>query len=226
MNERQLEKHKLKETLEIIHETLNEEKQELKDLYNTFIGNRDELLKVAEHKKIHISNLETSLDKPYFARIDFTYDDGETHTIYIGKNGVSQKTNIVITDWRAPISSLYYDAEVGECNFEAPDGTIRGIMSLKRQYEIEKGKLIDYFDVDLVDEKFRICTISNQLAKGLEFDAVIINNASEDIYSSSNTLDMKLLYVAITRALHELDIVYTDELSKPLHNLKIRKLVK
>lgn len=71
---------------------------------------------------------------------------------------------------------------------------------------------------DLSDERFRICTISNQLAKGLEFDAVIINNANENIYSSSNSLDMKLLYVAITRALHELDIVYTGEVSKPLEN--------
>ena len=71
---------------------------------------------------------------------------------------------------------------------------------------------------DLSDERFRICTISNQLAKGLEFDAVIINNANEKIYSSSNSLDMKLLYVAITRALHELDIVYTGEVSKPLEN--------
>ena len=71
---------------------------------------------------------------------------------------------------------------------------------------------------DLSDERFRICTISNQLAKGLEFDAVIINNANENTYSSSNSLDMKLLYVAITRALHELDIVYTGEVSKPLEN--------
>jgi DNA helicase II / ATP-dependent DNA helicase PcrA len=62
---------------------------------------------------------------------------------------------------------------------------------------------------DLSDERFKICTISNQLAKGLEFDAVIINNASETIYSSDKNLDMKLLYVAITRALHELDIVYS-----------------
>ena len=69
---------------------------------------------------------------------------------------------------------------------------------------------------DLSVDKFRICTISNQLAKGLEFDAVIINNACEDIYSSQNNLDMKLLYVAITRALHELDIVYSGELTKPL----------
>ena len=69
---------------------------------------------------------------------------------------------------------------------------------------------------DLTDEKFKICTISNQLAKGLEFDAVIINNVCEDVYSSKNNLDMKLLYVAITRALHELDIIYSGKLTKPL----------
>ena len=45
---------------------------------------------------------------------------------------------------------------------------------------------------DLIDEKFRVCTISNQLAKGLEFDAVILNNANEEIYSSNSSLDMLL----------------------------------
>lgn len=69
---------------------------------------------------------------------------------------------------------------------------------------------------DLTDRKFKICTISNYLSKGLEFDAVIINNASEEIYSSNNDLDMKLLYVAITRALHELTIIYNKDLTKPL----------
>ena len=69
---------------------------------------------------------------------------------------------------------------------------------------------------DLTDKKFKICTISNYLSKGLEFDAVIINNASEEIYSSNNDLDMKLLYVAITRALHELTIIYNGDLTKPL----------
>ena len=74
-------------------------------------------------------------------------------------------------------------------------------------------------DDDLNEEQFKICTISNQLAKGLEFDAVIINNANEEIYSSNSSLDMKLLYVAITRALHELDIIYTGELTKPINNI-------
>ena len=46
-------------------------------------------------KKIHISNLETSLERPYFARIDFTSEeDGKTSTIYIEKNGVMKDTNI------------------------------------------------------------------------------------------------------------------------------------
>ena len=43
---------------------------------------------------------------------------------------------------------------------------------------------------------------------------------------------MKLLYVAITRALHELDIIYTEKLTKPLNdafekgNLKYLKKTK
>lgn len=151
MEDLQIEREKLEQTLEIIKELLNVEKVDLEKLYKDFIGNRDELWSIADRKKIHISNLETSLDRPYFARIDFTSEeDGKTSTVYIGKNGVMKDTNIIVTDWRAPISSLYYDAEVGKCSFETPSGTINGEMLLKRQYEIENGKLIEYFDVDLV----------------------------------------------------------------------------
>ena len=145
------EKAKLKQILEIINIVLKDEQLDLQKLYKDFIGDREELWRIADTKKLHITNLETSLNKPYFARIDFTAEDtGKTSTIYIGNNGVMQGTDIVVTDWRAPISSLYYDAEVGKCSFEAPTGEIKGNMSLKRQYEIEAGKLLEYFDVDLV----------------------------------------------------------------------------
>ena len=147
----ELEKEKLKQTIEIINEVLSEEKFNLQNLFDNFIGSREDLWKIADNKKIHISNLETSLDKPYFARIDFTSeDDGRTSTVYIGKNGVAKNADIVVTDWRAPISSLYYDSELGECSYESPKGIIHGNMSLKRQYEIENGELKEYFDVDLV----------------------------------------------------------------------------
>ena len=147
----ELEKEKLFKTIEIIKAILVDKEEELKNLFNNFIGDREELWKIADMKKIHIRNLKTSVNKPYFARIDFTSDeDGKVSTVYIGKNGVIKNTDIIVTDWRAPISSLYYDAEIGRCSFEVPNGTISGNMSLKRQFEIELGELQEYFDVDLV----------------------------------------------------------------------------
>ena len=50
------------------------------------------------------------------------------------------------------------------------------------------------------------------LSKGLEFDAVIVT-CIEDDYACSN-LDIKLLYVAITRALHKMDIIRLPEKMK------------
>lgn len=155
MNEIELKKEKVKleETLEIIQEVLGDEKENLKKIFDNFIGTREELWKIADRKKMHISNLEVSTSKPYFARIDFTSEeDGKTSVVYIGKNGVSKGSDIIVTDWRAPISSLYYDAEIGDCSFKAPSGVIKGNMSLKRQYEINDGKLEKYFDVDLVSQ--------------------------------------------------------------------------
>ena len=151
MKDLELERKRLEETIGVIRNLLHVEEKDLENLYKSFVGPIDELWTIADRKKIHISNLETSLEKPYFARIDFTSDvDGKTSTIYIGKNGIIHDNSIVVTDWRAPISSLYYDSEVGKCAYEAVDKTITGEMTLKRQFEIENRELLQYFDVDLV----------------------------------------------------------------------------
>ena len=151
MKDLELEKENLKNTIEVIKEVLTEEEAALNDVYNNFIGNKEELQRIANSKKLHIKNLTFSKDKPYFARVDFTTNtDNKKYSIYIGKNGVSKGSDIVVTDWRAPISSLYYDSEIGKCSYEAPEGIITGDLSLKRQYEIENGTLLDYIDVDLV----------------------------------------------------------------------------
>lgn len=62
-----------------------------------------------------------------------------------------------------------------------------------------------------------IIVVPAHLAKGLEFDAVIISDASADQYTLSD-MDTKLLYVAMTRAMHFLDIRYTGELTPLLRN--------
>ena len=72
--------------------------------------------------------------------------------------------------------------------------------------------------------------LTSALANGLEFDAVIINDASSNTYDINDNVDMHLLYVACTRALHKLEILYDKELC-PVFNItrefpSSRKLVK
>ena len=69
---------------------------------------------------------------------------------------------------------------------------------------------------DNVDYDSGICSLSSELSKGLEFDAVILTDASEDKYSSKDNTDMKNLYVSMTRPLHELEILYDGEITLPL----------
>ena len=99
-----------------------------------------------------ISLMKRTIKKPYFARIDFARDgEKNVEKLYIGKVGVMDEDNNNITiDWRAPISSMYYDSNLGRTSYEAPEGTCTGEMLVKRQYEIEDGKLQSYQDVDTV----------------------------------------------------------------------------
>lgn len=64
-----------------------------------------------------------------------------------------------------------------------------------------------------------LCIMPSYLSKGLEFDSVILYNAN-DINYTENNIDMKLLYVAITRAMHELYINYNGNLTNFLHSLE------
>lgn len=57
-----------------------------------------------------------------------------------------------------------------------------------------------------------IMVVPAHLSKGLEFDAVIIADASASKYREGE-MDLKLLYVAMTRAMHILDIHYTGVLT-------------
>jgi len=88
----------------------------------------------------------------------------------------------------------------------------------KTQQEAEKvhSKLKDLIKINLVKplngtiEK-RVLVIPSYMAKGLEFDAVIVYGADKANYSTE--FDRKLLYIACTRALHRLVLYYTGEKS-------------
>lgn len=55
-----------------------------------------------------------------------------------------------------------------------------------------------------------LSVIPAYLVKGLEFDAVIVADAARSAYGLTNR-DAKLLYVACTRALHELHLFHTGD---------------
>jgi DNA helicase II / ATP-dependent DNA helicase PcrA len=81
---------------------------------------------------------------PYFGRIDFKAEaDTESSPIYLGIASFADETlrANLIYDWRAPISSMFYDFELGEAFYHTPSGNIAGNISLKRQYKIRDGKM-------------------------------------------------------------------------------------
>ena len=82
---------------------------------------------------------------PYFGRIDFLEkkENSKVMPIYIGIHTFydPESRAALIHDWRAPVSSMFYDHELGEAGYRSPSGEIKGVISLKRQYRIRGGKM-------------------------------------------------------------------------------------
>lgn len=89
---------------------------------------------------------------PYFGRIDFIENgEAEAERIYIGLASCldEKEEHFLIYDWRAPISSLYYNYSPGKAEYEVPGETIEGEMVLKRQFMIKNGTLKAMFNTDM-----------------------------------------------------------------------------
>lgn len=82
---------------------------------------------------------------PYFGRIDFLEkkENSKVMPIYIGIHTFydPESRATLIHDWRAPVSSMFYDHELGEAGYRSPSGEIKGEIFLKRQYRIRGGKM-------------------------------------------------------------------------------------
>ncbi|RFU70945.1 helicase [Peribacillus saganii] len=102
-------------------------------------GNSEKLLSVLRRLK----------NSPYFGRIDFK-DENETvpEKIYIGIGSFfdEETETFLVYDWRAPISSVYYDYSLGSASYTAPYGTIHGSLELKRQFVIKNSSIVSMFD--------------------------------------------------------------------------------
>ena len=202
------EQDKLSEVTSLVLQQINEMAQTLQDrrkdlteankaiwAETPLIRNMDDALnlitissEIAQHERqyatanIKLGQLKNMLNSPYFARIDFIEDGFSVESVYIGRNSLFDGEVFHVYDWRAPISSLYYDYGVGRASFSVPlepgkENIITGEIVLKRQYHIVGGELIFLFDSELaIDDEIlqfelarateaRIKTIINTIQK-------------------------------------------------------------
>ena len=165
--DRESEELYLKETLKVIEDNLanysgevTRMQAEIDEMLEHYHDNDVELwtilnntITLNDHMKRNLVRNERAKNKPYFGRIIFhdeTLDKDES--LYIGKGGISKdNTNWMVVDWRAPVANAYYENGLGKCSYEAPGGKELPIdLKLKRTFEIEEGKLLDYFDTEVV----------------------------------------------------------------------------
>lgn len=100
--------------------------------------------------------------------------------------------------------------------FEQGYESIAVICKTMKEAEEVEGRLGSLVNVKLLndeDSKVKNCALvmPSYLAKGLEFDAVLIYDCSAENYK--NEFDKRLIYIACTRALHKLNIYYTGNRS-------------
>lgn len=153
MDEEILEKERQK--LQEILKKMDVQEQEIKNYIaerstNFKLENMAEANVMASQVK-KLDDIKKIKDKPYFARMDFKENSKELEAFYIGKISLldSKTAYPIIVDWRAPIANLYYEGKLGDASYEALGERIEGEILLKRQYIIEKQKLLKYVDINV-----------------------------------------------------------------------------
>lgn len=167
IRERQREEKHLQECVNVIQGNIddyiqkyNELNAETKELYDNYRSDNPELhndlvigLDMKSMMQRTLNRNLLALKRPYFGRIDYKETkEEESFCLYLGKNGIRKNTyDNLIVDWRAPISSVYYDSDIGKSSYLTPFGeNIEILLDLKRTYEISDSKLIDFYDSDVI----------------------------------------------------------------------------
>ncbi|MBS6195547.1 MAG: ATP-binding domain-containing protein [Clostridiales bacterium] len=165
-SERHSEEQHLQSCLEIIRENIRryEEKEadykrEVTELFQAVRkGEGDSYGQLAagksilEHTRNALRKNRAALQKAYFGRVD--YEDktfGAFESRYIGKNGVTRNSDdVVVVDWRAPISSVYYENEAGEGSYDVPgNDPVEIDLKKKRTFDIQGEELLGFYDDDV-----------------------------------------------------------------------------
>lgn len=93
------------------------------------------------------------MKQPYFAKVTLKFPSGAPRDIYIGSTGMTDENRRhFIVDWRSPVAEVYYNQANGKTSYEANGRTINCELTLRRQFDITRDKLNDYFDTTVAIE--------------------------------------------------------------------------
>lgn len=154
-------------------------------------------LQEIENAHYDISFYEKLKNSPYFARVDFTPNrTGRKQEIYIGLKTLQEKDtyNTLVCDWRAPISSLFYDDfNSSDAYFNAPSGVMEGKLLLKRQYKFQNGELKGFVNSDIkIDDDILRDVLGENTHEHLR---VIVNSIQREQNKAIRYSDSKNLIV-------------------------------
>jgi len=128
----------------------------------------DELvaLDIFRMKLDHLRQLGLAAHQAYFARLDFTPTGGTPETHYLGRWGVMETPafDTVVVDWRSPVANLYYSGQLGQVSYDAPDGQVRGEMTLKRMLTVRDRELLALFDTGLASQDAYLQSVLGQVS--------------------------------------------------------------
>ena len=173
---------------------------------------------VKEYKEIFNEDLSTIvLNKTYRPTVEiadmFNFVGGIAGTQVVNRHGDMPEYYVV----NASASPNFVVAEVKKLQEKYKSVAIITKTTLQAQqlYTKIKGKL----DIQLIDDSKdeysnSICLLSAFSSKGMEFDAVIVYEASELNYN--NETDLNLLYIALSRALHKVECLTPNKLNSKL----------
>jgi len=146
-----------------------------------------------------IAKLSYLQETPYFSRIDFQFDgEEEAEKFYIGRYGfVDNYGQQLVYDWRAPISSLYYDFPLGSAYYESMGKKFTGSLQLKRQFDIKNGTIRFLVDSnDALNDDFLINELSKHTTKEMKTIIHTIQKEQNEVIRDSKTRNLLIQGVA------------------------------
>ena len=137
---------------------------------------------ILQHQLQTLKNLQGS---PYFGRIDIL-DPGEKNpeSLYIGTASLmnDDKTDFLVYDWRAPISGVYYNGNLGPVKYTTPAGVQSTELVKKRQFTIKNGQITNMFDTnDTVGDELLQAALGEQNDQYMHNIVATIQQEQNDI---------------------------------------------